>query len=420
MNARGMLTTLSCITLAASACVGPGRREAVFPGPQPQTAGGKVELRVSLYPWVPEPDSLMRWIEQDFERMNPEIDLVVRGADRSQDWLRTRYRGDLAYEIERTVAALTTHSDDVQHLVEIDAMILGALARHGAIVPFQVTGREFLPFAVEAVTWGDTLYGVPHWTCGYFVISENAAVRNARTVDELAQVLAAQNTPRPDLLGDLDGSWDAVMVYLDAYRDTYPDSSLVDAVQREGLDTAVTASLRTVGGACSSATGSLCGTDSVPLFSRGQVDALVGYSERLNRIFNDPHRTVGTLHLASAPLGAGDRPTLFTDALVMSPQCSSGACRRAARIFAEYYTSDRVFEVLMMARDVGPAAPPRYLLPSTSTAFRTPAVAADSLYQQLWAEIAGARPFPNDGVPEARARGAIRAAVRQALGVPSS
>jgi thiamine pyridinylase len=415
-----MFTALSCIALAANACVGPGRQETAPPGPRPEAAGGKIELRVSLFPWVPEPDSLMHWIERDFEDLHPEIDLVVRGADRSQDWVRTQYRGDLAYEIDRTVAALTTHSADFQHLVEIDAMILGTLVQRGAIVPFQVSNRQFLPFAAEAVTWGDTIYGVPHWTCGYFVISENAAVRNARTVDELARVLAAQNTPRPDLLADLDGSWDAVMVYLDAYRDTYPDSSLFEALQREDVNTAVAASLRTVGGACSSPTGSLCGTDSVPLFSRGQVDALVGYSERLNKIFSDPQRTVGKLHLASAPLGNGDRPTLFTDALVMSPQCASQACRRAAQIFAEYYTSDRVFEVLMMSRDVGGRAPPRYLLPSTSTAFQTAAVAADSLYRQLWAEIADARPFPNFGVPEARARGTIRSAVRQALGVPSN
>jgi thiamine pyridinylase len=303
--------------------------------------------------------------------------------------------------------------------VEIDAMILGALVQRGAIVPFQVANRQFLPFAAEAVTWGGTRYGVPHWTCGYFVISENAEVRNARTVDELVRVLAAQNTSRPDLLGDLDGSWDAVMVYLDAYRDTYPDSSLMEALERE-VDTAVVASLRTVGSGCSSAAGSLCGTDSVPLFARGQVDALVGYSERLNRIFSDPQRTVGKLHLASAPLGRGDRPMLFTDALVMSPQCASQACRRATQLFAEYYTSDRVFEVLMMSRDVGGPAPPRYLLPSTSTAFQTPTVAADSLYQQLWAEIVDARPFPNYGVPEARAQGTIRGVVRQALGVPSN
>jgi hypothetical protein len=47
-------------------------------------------------------------------------------------------------------------------------------------------------------------------------------------------------------------------------------------------------------------------------------------------------------------------------------------------------------------------------------------VAADSLYVQLWAEIANARPFPNYGVPEARAQGTIRGVVRQALGVPSN
>jgi len=101
----------------------------------------------------------------------------------------------------------------------------------------------------------------------------------------------------------------------------------------------------------------------------------------------------------------------------MSPQCASERCRRAARQFAEYYTSDRVFEILMMSRDVGGSAPPRYLLPSTTTAFRTSLVAADRLYQELSQEIAGARPFPNHGVPDARARGTIRTELRKVLGI---
>lgn len=411
---RGLLF-VSSLTLAAGACAGAAGAQ---PGPRPAVAdSGKFELRVSLYPWVPEPESLVRWVEQDFERLYPDVDLVVRPLDRSYEWMPMRYTGDLAYEIDRTVAALTTHSSDFQHLVEIDAMILGDLARRGAVVPFSVANRDFLPFAREAVTWDGTVFGVPHWTCGYFVISENAGIRNAATVQDWLRVLAQQNTPRHDLVGDLDGSWDAVMVYLDAFRDTYPDSAMADALDDDALNPAVAASLGAVGQACSSGGSNLCGTDTVPLFARGGADALIGYSERLNAILKDTAKTVGNLYIASAVLGGGDRPTLFTDALVMSPQCSSDRCRRAAQRFAEYYTSDRVFEALMMSHDAGPSAPPRYLLPSTTTAFRTPSVAGDRLYQDLLAEIAGARPFPNYGVPDARARGAIRREVKAALGL---
>jgi thiamine pyridinylase len=80
------------------------------------------------------------------------------------------------------------------------------------------------------------------------------------------------------------------------------------------------------------------------LFAPGNSDALIGYSERLNPILSHAGRTVGELDIASATLGEGDEPTLFTDALVMSPRCSSERCRKAAKKFAAYYVSDEVFE----------------------------------------------------------------------------
>jgi thiamine pyridinylase len=70
-----------------------------------------------------------------------------------------------------------------------------------------------------------------------------------------------------------------------------------------------------------------------------------------------------------------------------------------------------------MALDVGASATPRYLLPSTSSAFSVGKVATDRLYQQLEEELQGARPFPSSGVPEARERGAIRTELKKLLGL---
>lgn len=162
-----------------------------------------------------------------------------------------------------------------------------------------------------------------------------------------------------------------------------------------------------------------CGSDGVELFATGAADALIGYSERLNPILSHPGRSVDGLHVASATLGGGDHPSMFTDALVMSPGCSTARCREAAKQFAAYYTSDRVFEVVLMSRDVGPMATPCYLLPSTASAFGHGAVAADPLYRQLRDEIRGGVLFPNHGVPAARDRGAIQAQLREALGITS-
>ncbi|WP_428267505.1 hypothetical protein [Haliangium sp.] len=375
----------------------------------------KVQLRVSLYPWVPEADSLASWIEQDFETQHPEIDLVVRTMERSYDWL-PGYVSDLAYEIDQTVAALTQEGDDSQDLIEVDTMILGALIERNAVAPFALSEPSFLPSAQEAVSQDGETWGVPHWTCGYFVISEDAGVREANDLTALLDRLADAGTERADIVGDIDGSWDAVMVYLDAFIDSYGDGDVQAALAAETLDPMVDSALRALGTSCAQDGEAMCGSDGVEKFATGGADALIGYSERLHPILATEGRTVANLHIASAPLGSGSHPMLFTDALVLSPRCSSERCQEAARAFASYYVSDRVFEVVLMGLDTDTSVA-RYLLPSTTTAFDTDAVAADPYYRQLEEEIQGARAYPTSGVPEARERGAIQAQVKTALGL---
>ncbi|HEX2688672.1 MAG TPA: hypothetical protein VHN14_18750 [Kofleriaceae bacterium] len=63
------------------------------------------------------------------------------------------------------------------------------------------------------------------------------------------------------------------------------------------------------------------------------------YSERLHPILSAAGKIDrARLHVASASLGQGNHPMLFTDALVRSPRCE-GACADAARRFAAYYVS---------------------------------------------------------------------------------
>lgn len=376
---------------------------------------GRFQLRVSLYPWIPEPDSFIAFIEQDFEAKHPDIDLVVRPLVASYEG-EPGFVADLAYESDKTAAALTDRNNpDFQDLIEIDTLTLGKLAEQRSLAPFPVDGA-FLAPAIEAVTWGGQRLGVPHWTCGYFVISEEPAIRRARNVDELVATLRNEGTDRVDLAGALGGSWDAVTVYLDAFRDTYPHGNLQRALLRPELDPEVDSQLRRLSPACTQDGANFCGDDAADLFATGGADALIGFSERLNPILAHPAKAVGTLHVASATLGRGDAPTAFVDALVMSPRCASERCRRAARSFAEYYVSDEVFESSLMGFDTASGVP-RYLLPSTSSAFEFGQVGQDRLFSELKHEFRNARAFPNSGVPDARDRGLIRQQVRAALGL---
>ena len=304
----------------------------------------RFQLKVALYPWVPAAESLVAWIEADFESKNPDVDLVVRPLERAYvDDV------DLAYDYDETASALTDDGPDSQHLVEVDTVILDKLIDAGAVQPFEIGGGvSFLPAALEAVTWEGSVYGVPHWTCGYFVISRLEEVRQAGTLTELLSALETEGTNAVDLVGDLDGSWDSIVVYLDAFRDTYPEESLVEALAVEELDSPVRDGLARVGQACTAAETNYCGDDHVETFVRNDADALIGYSERLHPILEGGGGTDGNLHVASATLGRGDQPMLFTDALVLSRNCSTERCRDAASAFAAYYVSDEVFEGLRL------------------------------------------------------------------------
>ena len=205
--------------------------------------------------------------------------------------------------------------------------------------------------------------------------------------------------------------------YLDAFRDTYPRGDLQQAVTQPGMDPVVKDYLRTLRSACSKDGVSYCGADAVDLFATVNADALIGYSERLNPILSHAKKTVGTLHVASATLGDGDAPALFTDALVLSPRCSSLQCQSAAQRFATYYVSDAVFEVALMALDAGIGSVPRYLLPSTTSAFEYGLVGGDRLYGQLKEEIKKGRPFPTNGVLKAQETGILQQEMREALGL---
>jgi thiamine pyridinylase len=411
MNRRTELAIVISLSLLTDACGGAR-------GPSEPAPPARTPLRVSLFPWIPAPESLFAWLEADFERAHPDIDLIVRDVKKSHDW-EPEYVADLSYEYEKTAQALRDEGADAQDLVEIDTMILGRLKAAGAIAPFEVAEREYLPFARRAVALDGAIYGVPHWTCGYFVISEDPGIRQARDNASLLAMLAARQNDDIDVVGDLDGSWDAVMIYLDALHDTEPRRDLAAALAEDTLAPAVAEALEAIGAACTRDGVNACGSDGVNTFARGEADALIGYSERLNPILGHAERRVGELSIASAPLGGGDHPVLFTDALVASPRCTD-RCRDAARAFAAYYNSDEVFETALLARDVGSAAVPRYLLPATASAFEIDAVAADRLYGQLRDEIEGAVPYPTDGVPQARERGNIRAQVKQALGIAPS
>lgn len=411
---KPLLTALALASMIVGGCASP--QEDARPN-QAAAQTDRFELRVALFPWIPANGSFARWVEHRFEAENRDIDLVVLPMDRAEEL-------DFAYDIDATTSALTDPANpNRQHLIEIDTLILGALVAARAVQPFEVQRPDYFPFAREAVRLGGTTYGVPHWTCGYFIMTTSDDVAAAHSAADLRSRLERLGTGYPDLGGDIEGSWDSVIVYLDAYFDTYPRADSAEALDDASLDERVRSSLDQIGEACTQNGEAFCNRDDgsmVQAFASGRLDALIGYSERLNPVFSDTGNTLSAsrIRISPAPLGEGKQSFLFTDALVLSPLCADTRCRDAARRFARFYVADAVFETLLMGQDQGTAPIPRYLLPSTAGALSTRRVAADPIYRQLRRVVSGARAYPNHGVPEARRRGEIRAAVEQVLHRP--
>ncbi|MBL4683504.1 MAG: hypothetical protein JKY37_02855 [Nannocystaceae bacterium] len=371
---------LACL-LVVSACVpkGDGRSSAE---PAPKTSN-RTPLRVSLYPWVPAEASFKRFIEYDFERQNPEIDLIIVSLDNEPE-----------YDPKAAHEALSSSAD----LLEVDAMILGDLVALGGASHPVVPERDWVPASKAAATVGGELWGVPHWACGYFIITRDATVASAENVTEFVAALNKLGSTTP-IAGDMKGEWGTPMLYMDAFQDSHPDAPL-DKVLAQELDAEVLASLRTVASLCPDKDGSsLCRKDSPGLFVSGSVPAYFGYSERLNKVLRAGEDPDG-IFIRPVPLGANSRPVLFTDVVVQSAKCK-GACSDAATRFLEYYTADATFESVLLSKDVGWDAVPRYLFPATLSAFQTPAVKKDKLYQQLEPVAKTATSYPNTGVFDA-------------------
>ena len=245
-------------------------------------------------------------MERRFELENPDIDLIVRPMSRARE-----DDIDLAYDIEHTIAALDfTNYEDRQHLVEIDTLILGKLVDKKVIQPFSVPRGDYFDFAEQAVTYDGDIYGVPHWTCGYFIMTIHQQVASAQNAVELRDQLTALNTEYPDLGGYVADSWSDIVLYLDA--------ALI-LIQLQTLSTLPY--LRAFGDACTNSESTFCNVwgEMAGEFAHGRLDALLGYSEQLNSVLQaNPKYELNKVFIEPAPLRGGKSTFLFIDAMAVS------------------------------------------------------------------------------------------------------
>lgn len=405
------------LVTTAAACT--SATPATGPTPQPLV---QTTLRVALFPYLPDVandtlQAMQESIERLFEAANPQVDLQLRRMDPNdndfyvpdslQMWLGSQ-AGDSGY-----------------HVVEVDAIMLGDLAAAGVLQPWQTLGdsANWMAGVLPALTYDGTLYGIPHWLCGDFILTAFPAVNQATTVGDFVAALDTASANEVKLSGALSGSWTLPALYLHTWADTYGPQGMAGAIDTLNLDSAVVRQMRSVLEFCELGSVNTCldgdvftPDSSVAIYASGRSDAFLGFSERLTAIMmkgwvGDPE----FIRLSPAPLGpgrpGGNLPVLYVDALVLGHDCDD-ACQQAATAFATYLLNDTTYQWMLTSMDAQPDARiPRYLLPATRSAFQVQGVATDPHFQQMQAAVQGAVPLPNTGFAANR-KGMQRALLR--------
>lgn len=376
---------------ASSASVAPEASGTSAPNPVQTTS--RHPLHVALFPYIPDAKGdnlaeLTSQLEQRFEKRYKDIDLILT-MDAKLDMydpstLKSWLRPD-------------PPAVPVFDLVEVDTILLDEVS--GFVAPWtKVDTTDWHPAAIAAVTLDRNVLGVPHYLCSHFLFSRDPAIAGAKTIADLTAKLSATKTT-PHISARFNGSFNVPSLYLDAWADS---NSSVDVSQ--GLPPAPDASL--VGNLGKLVKQCAVGND-IPCLDKKQYDAataatvfadekssaFIGYSEALNTILRKRKDSAGIL-FESVPLGNNSNPLVFTDAIVRRAGCTD-ACESAAIAFATFLNSPETMELVLLSRDAGPDATPRYLLPATKSAAAVPALTKDRYYPQFIEATRGAKPYPN-------------------------
>jgi thiamine pyridinylase len=375
------------------------------------------KLRVALFPYLPGKNlqALAQRIEREFEALNQGIDLELRPFSAKDDFydplfLASLLKGDHPYDV-----------------VETDGVLLGTLMDLEAIAawndgPDGPSTKDLSPMALAECTSFGRLYGVPHWMCGYFIMTRNESVARARTLDEFTRSLEQADGARVNLVGDLLGSWDTAAIYLDAWADKHsadPQAALSGVLEPDVLQ--AVARLARHGALMGHDDGRVILAKENPCtnktlddnsrapeqFGKGEADALFGYSERLHYAV-DNGLSPKDAFINCAPLGASSAPQWFVDALVYrndrkdEDAQAKAAKRSAATKFANYLNSTTTFGWIHAGEDLGAGASPRYLIPACLGAFRDKRLADDPIMKQIERLLLRGTCFPKARVPGVR------------------
>ncbi len=354
----------------------------------------RAQLRVVLYPFIPEFTYAAETVKRLFEAENPNIDLKV--LDLSDNYYAPPEPGKVD----------PTYIGDVQtDVYELDSVFLADFVQAKKIQPLQddilLPQNELLKNAYAGSMLNGVRYGSAHWVCGDFLFysRDHVPSGNISTLKDLEGFVGSDPTFK--LLVDLKGRLTLGEFYLGAAYAKYKDWSEVKN-HIDPPDTSLESDLIRVLKMCPAGrcrdqifhelTG-IYGQE----FALKRSKALIGYSELLHSVLKEGFPD-GDLNVTALPLDdAGAVPISWVDSFAVGTGCLGDCYQRAAK-FIKFMQRDDIYLKLVLpdrpsflSNPAGPSPIPAYLLPAKASLYSDPTLTSKAhLYPALKKIIEGA------------------------------
>lgn len=334
------------------------------------------QLVASMYPYIPNAADFYRKLETEFERINPDVDLVIR--------LNANY-----YE---EVGGILEEEADIY---ELDCIFLEDFVAKKKIQPLPInlflTDKFPVAPALLSTYFNRTKYALPHWVCGNFLFYDknDSVMDKVATLKDLENAIGENPTIKNGLLVDLKGAASLGEMYSDGLWDlcAYTQKAYSPSVfcTVEKMDMEVVKNIGRLPKLTYSNWGRveeyhLEGEFYARQFAKGNGRAFVGYSEALYNVITAANKPCKAEENCLNPANIGintfiladkaNIPIGWTDAFGLDAQLS-GQKLSDAENFLTFCISDAIYKMALIPES-GEA--PRYLLPAYKECYSDPEI----------------------------------------------
>lgn len=350
---------------------------------------GQIQLKVALYPYLPDScknsySSLQDRIEGEFEALYPDIDLVLRPLNSTGSFYNFTYLEELLNEYD---------------ILETDSIYLDQLLQNKLLSPWPENpcdkNWQKIP---QEICNANLPYAWPHWQCGYFLFGQKEDLQNITSLETFEAALKAIPAIKIPLIVNFYDKINLADVYIDAYTDQNPE-----ALQNFSENNATIKALQTLAAyTCTpknkkpSTTGfyNNHAKASAALFAANKAVYYIGYAEDYALIHPILQNETQSIHALHAPWGPYHQPTIALDSLVLSKK-NTLKTRLAAILFAKYLTDPSTYQWIVLGEDCAEKPQGRYLLPASETAYTHSQIGENPMMLDYYHVIQnGSNPMP--------------------------